>query len=938
MTPEEFVAKWKRVGVKESASAQTHFNELCELLGVDKPLDADPKGEFYTFARGLEKSTGGRGFADVWYRGHFAWEYKGKEKDLGAAFRQLLTYREDLGNPPLLIVSDVNTIEIHTNFTATQKEAKRFTLDDLRDPEKRRLLKEAWENPETFNPAKRRVEVTEATVRSILANVAEKLKERGEDPDFVAHFLVKIVFTMFAEDAGLLPELMFTRLLKSAQKQPADFKPMAKQLFDLMSDGGVSVVGRILRFNGEIFKGGEAPSLRRGEIDTLLQASRQDWTAIEPSIFGTLFERIIDPDKRAQAGAHYTPPSDIYDAIEPVILKPLRREWDNLRAEIDPSMRVRLEQESGSVQGDLYQSVGSESEIRARGVAIAKLEAFLDRLGAIRVLDPACGSGNFLYLTMQALMDLELSVRAALRVLDPGRPVPTRIHPRQFLGIELNRYAHEIAGMVLWIGYLQWLRAHDDSESPILEARHTPLLEKLDGLQNVDALLDQGEPRAWPEVDYIVGNPPFLGSQPMRGRLGDDYVDALREAFKGRLPRGVDLVCYWFELARAQLEAGRAKRVGLLATNSIRGGKNRTVLERIKTSGDVFMAWSDREWIQDDAAVRVSIVGFDDGSASDRLLNGEPVQVVNSDLTSGVDLAQATKLRENAGKSFQGIIKGGPFDIDSETAQMWLASPNPSGRSNAEVVRRCVNASGLTGQPREQWMVDFGIMPLEEAAEYLVPFEHVREHVKPLRMQNNRASRRKRWWQHAEAGSALRKAIEGFGRYLVTPRISKHRTFVWLGSGVLPDSMVVAIVAEDDYTFGVLHSRVHEVWSLGMCTWLGQGNDPRYTPSTCFETFPFPRPTQGQVDEVVKWAKHLDDLRTQLLEDDDKLTLTKLYNGLNDLRTHRDSSHRAYQLLIAHKRLDEAVAAAYGWEWPLGDEVILERLLALNLERAEAET
>ncbi len=932
MTPEEFVAKWKRVGVKESASAQTHFNELCELLAVDKPLDADPKGEFYTFARGLEKSTGGRGFADVWYRDHFAWEYKGKEKDLGAAFRQLLTYREDLGNPPLLIVSDIDTIEIHTNFTATQKEAKRFTLADLLDPEKRRLLKEAWENPETFNPAKRRVEVTEATVRSILANVAEKLKERGEDPDFVAHFLVKIVFTMFAEDAGLLPELMFTRLLKSAQKQPADFKPMAKQLFDLMSDGGLSPVGRIPHFNGEIFKGGEAPSLQLGEINTLLQASGQDWTAIEPSIFGTLFERIIDPDKRAQAGAHYTPPSDIYDVIEPVILEPLRREWDNLRAEIEPSMRVRLVQESGSVQGDLYQSVGSESEIRARGVAIDKLEAFLDRLSKVRVLDPACGSGNFLYLTMQALMDLESSVRAALRVLDPHRlSVPTRIHPRQFLGLELNRYAHEIAGMVLWIGYLQWLRAHDDPESPILEARHTPLLEKLDGLQHVDALLDQGEPREWPEVDFIVGNPPFLGSQPMRGRLGDDYVDTLREAFKGHLPRGLDLVCYWFELARTQLEAGRAKRVGLLATNSIRGGRNRTVLERIKASGDIFVAWSDREWIQDDAAVRVSIVGFDDGSASDRCLDGNSVREINSDLTSGVDVSRATKLRENAGKSFMGTTKVGPFDIDSETAQAWLTSPNPSGRSNAEVVRRWVNALDVTRSPRNWWVVDFGTMPLEEAAEYLVPFEYVKEHVKPGRMQNNRASYREKWWQHAEPRPAFRRAIKGLERYLVTPRVSKHRVFVWLGPEILPDSTVIAIAAEDDYTFGVLHSRVHEVWSLGMCTWLGQGNDPRYTPSTCFETFPFPRPIQGQLSEIEKWAKHLDDLRSQLLESDDKLTLTKLYNDLDDLR-----SHRAYPLLIAHEKLDAAVAAAYGWEWPLEDEVILERLLALNLERSKA--
>ena len=289
------------------------------------------------------------------------------------------------------------------------------------------------------------------------------------------------------------------------------------------------------------------------------------------------------------------------------------------------------------------------------------------------------------------------------------------------------------------------------------------------------------------------------------------------------------------------------------------------------------------------------------------------------------------------GKSFQGIKRVGPFDIDGETARAWLASPNPSGRSNAEVVRRWINASDVTRKPQERWLVDFGTMPLEEAAEYLVPFEYVKEHVKPMRMHDNRASHRKQWWRHGEARPGLRKAVEGFERYLVTPQTSKHRIFAWLDLEILPDGAVTAIAAEDDYTFGVLHSRIHEVWSLRQGTSLGQGNDPRYTPSTCFDKFPFPRPTQKQVNEVEKWAKHLDDLRSQLLEGDDKLTLTKLYNDLDELRSHRDSSHRAYPLLIAHERLDAAVAAAYGWEWPLEDEVILERLLALNLERAETE-
>ena len=870
----------------------------------------------------------------------------------------MLTYREDLGNPPLLIVSDIDTIEIHTNFTATQKAVRRFTLDDLRCHEKRRLLKEAWENPEVFNPAKRRVEVTEATVRSILANVAEKLKERGEAPDFVAHFLVKIVFTMFAEDAGLLPGHMFTQLLKSAQKRPADFKPMAKQLFDLMSDGGVSVIGRVLHFNGEIFKGGEAPSLRLREIDTLLQASKQDWTAIEPSIFGTLFERIIDPEKRAQAGAHYTPPRDIYDVIEPVILEPLQQEWDSLRAEIDPLMRAHLEQESGGIQGDLYQPVGGEPE---REAAISKIEAFLGRLGEIRVLDPACGSGNFLYLTMQALMDLESSVRAALRVLDPDRPsILTKIRPRQFLGLELNRYAHEIAGMVLWIGYLQWLRAHDE------EARHTPLLERLDGLQNVDALLDQGKPREWPEADFIVGNPPFLGGQPMRGRLGSDYVDTLRKAFKGRLPGKSDLVCYWFEIAREQLEAGRAKRVGLLATNSIRGGKNRIVLERIKDSGDIFMAWSDREWIQDDAAVRVSIVGFDDGSASDRLLNDEPVQAINSDLTSGVDVSRATKLRENAGKSFMGDTKNGPFDIPGDLAREWLRLPtNPNGRPNADVLKPWVNGLDLTRRPAGKWIIDFGSsMQNSDAALYQEPFSHIVEHVKPVRQRNRARKVRDLWWQHEAPRPGMWRALDGLTRYIATPIVAKHRLFVWLGTSICPDHQLIVVARDDDTTFGILHSRFHEMWSLRRGTQQGAGNDPRYTSTTTFETFPFPEGMSPNISaaaytkdpraiaiaeaaqELVsrrdlwlnppEWVEWIDEPfpgypkrplpRSEAAAKQlKKRTLTNLYNA------------RPQWLVDAHADLDAAVASAYGWEWPLGDEVILERLLALNLERAEAE-
>ena len=532
MTAEQFVAKWQKIDAKERTASQSHFNELCALLGVKSPSDMGFNEALYTFEKPVEKVTGGKGFADVWYKDHFAWEYKGKRKNLVEAYRQLVAYREDLGNPPLLIVSDINTIEVHTNFTGTQKVIETFTLQDLLNDGRRQRLRSLWLEPYAFDPLGKRVTVTEGTIRDLLINVADKLKERGYDPDKVAHFLVKVVFTLFAEDAGLLPPKLFTQLLKAAKPKSALFKPMAEQLFSLMEKGGVSVIGSIPYFNGEVFSDHEAPELTLVEIDYLLLAAGQDWTAVEPSIFGTLFERIIDPGKRAQAGMHYTPPRDILDVIEPVVLEPLTKEWQALRAEVEPLTKTFFaEEEKLGVQASLYDTpLGSAAKEEAR----VKLERFLERLSQVTVLDPACGSGNFLYMTMQRLMDLELSVRATLRLLDPSREVPTRIHPKQFYGLEANKYAHEIAGMVLWIGYLQWLRAHDET------IRSEPVLERLENLQHVDAVLDGNKPREWPKADYIVGNPPFLGNYKMRQDLGDDYTERIRKAYEGRLPGGVD--------------------------------------------------------------------------------------------------------------------------------------------------------------------------------------------------------------------------------------------------------------------------------------------------------------------------------------------------------------------------------------------------------------
>jgi hypothetical protein len=377
---------------------------------------------------------------------------------------------------------------------------------------------------------------------------------------------------------------------------------------------------------------------------------------------------------------------------------------------------------------------------------------------------------------------------------------------------------------------------------------------------------------------------------------------------------------------------GNATRVGLLATQGIRGGSNRRVLERIKETGDIFAAHADRPWMLDGAAVRVSIVCFDDGTQVQKELDGLDVSSVNANLSAGVDLTLASRLRENAGRSFIGDMKKGKFEIDAHTASEMLAEAgNPNGRPNSDVVRPWVNALDITRRPRDMWIVDFGMNMTEyEAAQYAKPFEHVKEHVKPFRDGVRNSLERRRWWVHGRTAPDFRQAVKHLDKYIATPRVSKHRMFVFLPTHVIPDGAIVAVASEDDYDLGVLQSRIHEVWALQLGTQLE--SRPRYSHTATFETFPFPRPTGGQREAISAAAVELNSLREGWLNplgvsaaELRKRTLTNLYN------------ERSTWLRMAHERLDAAVADAYGWPSDLPDEEILERLLALNLERAAAQ-
>ena len=929
----EFVARWKASTLTERAAAQSHFIDLCEVLGQPHPAAADQTGDSFTFEKHVSKLKGGKGYADVWKRGFFAWEYKGKHKDLQAAYLQLADYREDLENPPLLVVCDQDRFEVHTNFTGTAPNVYKFTLSDLLSTlptpncalPPLEVLRAVFTAPELLRPERAALRVTEQ-VASEFGALARSLRDRGEDPERAAHFLMRLLFCLFADSIGLLPEHLFRKMIEVDAGRPASFTRKLRQLFSAMSTSGNNFGPLdIAWFNGGLFADDEALELTAPDMVTLRKAAALDWSNVEPSVFGTLFERSLNPDKRSQLGAHYTSAEDILLIVEPVVMASLRARWLTVKAEA-----TALADAASKVKGAAYSKLRDQMQ--------AKLYGWVEELARVRILDPACGSGNFLYLALKRMLDLwqEARVFAA----EHGLPtvLPEQVHPSQLYGIETNTYAHELASVVVWIGYLQWLQEHG------MGVPTEPILRKLDNIQHRDAILahdSDGKPieAPWPEADFIIGNPPFLGDKKMRAELGDEYVGALRALYAERVPGGADLVTYWFEKARAQIEAGKAKRAGLLATNSIRMVGNRPVLERIKASGRIFMAWSDRPWILDGAAVRVSMIGFDDGSQSSLVLDGEPVESIHADLSAEANVASAVRLEENAGICFLGVMKGGPFDITEEQATEMLAAPlNPNGRNNRDVVKRRLIGRDVVRRNQNGWLVDFGEMPEQEAALYELPFEYVKRNAKPLRDVNRDKLMREKWWLHGRYRPAMRKASSQMGRCIVTPEVAKHRVFVWMDTKTVPDHKLHVVTRDDDYFFGVLHSRAHELWTLATCSWMGVGNDPSYNSNTIFETFPFPWPPgkerqdDPQVQAIAQAAIELVTKRDAWLNPADatpeelsKRTLTNLYNK------------RPSWLVEAHRKLDEAVFAAYGWPSSLSDAEVLERLLALNHERAASQ-
>ncbi len=1030
-----FIARWQTSGAAERANYQLFLAELCDLIEVEHPhpKKAQESENTYVFEKAVPSPHGTTNFIDLYKRGCFVLEAKQgsdqadkltfsaaalqqkKQTKKGTAVRgtagwdtamekarqQAQSYARNLpqveienGRPPFVIVVDVgNSIHVFSEFTRTggnyvpfpDPNSYRLTLDDLHDANVRALLHTIWTDPMALDPSRRSARVTRE-IATRLAQLARSL-EGQYDPELVAQFLMRCLFTMFAEDVGLLPNRSFMQLLADIRHDPASFKPMVEHLWTTMNTGGFSVILRqkLPQFNGGLFANPVALPLGSDQLQLLVEAAQADWRDVEPAIFGTLLERALNPIERHKLGAHYTPRAYVERLVQPTVIEPLRAEWESVQA-----------------AAALYADAGQPDK------AIAEVKAFHLKLATLRVLDPACGSGNFLYVTLELMKRLEGEVLNTLRELGEGQMQleieGVMITPQQFLGIEVNPRAAAIAELVLWIGFLQWhLRTRGETKppEPIIKNYHN--IECRDAVLAWDAIepLVDGEGRPvtrwdgrstklhpvtgeevpdetarvpvyryinprtaeWPPADIVVGNPPFLGKLHLLSRLGEGYVEALRQVYKGKVPAGSDFVMYWWNFAAQLTSNQRIKRFGFITTNSITQTFNRTVVEEAlnhKTPIYILFAIPDHPWVdsEDSAAVRIAMTVGEVGKqagilatiVSEKERNAGEFSIdlsrrtglIHSDLRIGPNMSSLVSLRANDLISGTGLILGNRgFTLTYQEAVKYREY-EPGDRRLIFPLR---NGHDLAENLRNLFVIDtYGW--IEEELKSLTPeiYQRLFERVYPERQTNRDPKLRRYWWLFRRSNEQIRTAIHGLTRYIATPETAKHRVFYFLSQEEKPEHKLVVIGSDNAFLFGVLSSSIHSGWALE--TGALRGETPVYVKTTCFEKFPFPDATETQKQRIREIAEQLDAHRKRQQALHPKLTITDMYNVLEKLRAGEplDDKDKVIheQGLVSilkqlHDDLDTAVFDAYGWPPTLTDEEILQRLVDLNAERAAEE-
>ncbi|OJV51200.1 MAG: DNA methyltransferase [Burkholderiales bacterium 68-10] len=940
-----FIARWQGVAASELATAQSFVIELCALLGVERPHPSAAQDYMFerpvTFQHGDGSTSSGR--IDCYRRGHFVLEAKklkapghtrGFDDGMLRARGQAEGYARALpaaeGRPPFVLVVDVgNLIEVYAEFSRSggtytpfpDPRSHRIALADLAEPRIRQRLRLIWSEPDALDPARISAQVTRA-VSDQLARLARSLEDSGHAPHAVAAYLSRCLFSMFAEDVELLPAGSFLGLLQTHQRQPATLRQMLRILWADMDRGGFSaaLAGQVLHFNGKLFKGahedGYSLPLTPAQVELLIAAARANWREVEPAIFGTLLERALDPAERHALGAHYTPRAYVERLVLPTVIEPLRADWTSAQA-----AALVLAHEAASLQGRAADAKLAEAR--------AELQKFHHQLCTTRVLDPACGSANFLYVTLEHLKRLEGEVLNQLHELGHAQDQlgfeGETVTLQQLLGIELNPRAAALAELVLWIGWLQWhIRArgnaavaepvvHDyrnidcrdavlawDAQEPAHDAAGQPRT-RWDGVTykrhpvTGEPVPDEAaqvpqwrylgaRPAAWPRADFIVGNPPFIGAASMRAALGDGYVEALRAAWP-EVPESSDFVMYWWQRAARQVAAGQARRMGLITTNSLRQTFNRRVVQAALAAGThLEMAIADHPWVDfaGNAAVRIAMSVLAPGEGEGELLTvtderpgefgemavalGAQRGLIHADLRVGANVAAAQPLRAMQGVSSPGVkLHGAGFIVTPEQAQ---------ALGNPPLIRDYRNGRDLTDKPRGVRVIDaFGLSAEQLRDTHPTVYQWLQERVKPERdakgSSKDGAGYAKLWWLHGKPRQEMRRQLAGLPRYIATVETAKHRTFQFLDASILPDNKLVAIALDDALHLGVLSSQLHVDWALATGSWLGVGNDPVYVKSRCFETFPFPDDDTGLTSElrqrIARLAEQIDQHRKRVL-------------------------------------------------------------------------
>lgn len=1006
---DDFVTKWAGAKGSERAQSQQFLLELCDALEVDRPDPANIGG--YGFEYAVKKTgratTDTTGFIDFYKRGCFVLESKQSRQGDGKkaqpdlfnasddtqregrsgrawdalmmnAQRQAIDYVHRLPagheNPPFVIVCDVgHCLEFFADFSGLgryrqfpDRQGFRVYLEDLRKTEVAERIRAIWTEPQTLDPTARSARVTREIARR-LAEVSKAMEAKKADPEQVAMFLMRCLFTMFAEDVGLLPKASFKELLEKCENDPSKFQPMVQQMWQAMNTGGFAyaIEQKVRRFNGNLFADAQVMPLGQEEIGELRAAASANWREVEPAIFGTLLEQALDPKERKKLGAHYTPRAYVERLVNATVIEPLEDEWNNVRATAD---RLRA--------GD----PGKKKKPNAKA-ALKAVQQFHDKLCATRVLDPACGTGNFLYVSFELMKRLEGEVLEALADLG-GQEMLSELEghtvdPHLFLGLEINPRAAAIAELVLWIGYLQWyFRTLEGAPSePILKAfrniEHRDAVLTWDSypvpnvVEGVETYRNSHKP-VWPEAEYIVGNPPFIGGKDVRSRMGDGYIEALWNVHK-HMNQSADFVMYWWDRCAELLtqKGTKLQRFGLVTTNSITQVFQRRVTERhlnAKKPVSLLLAIPDHPWTKatkDSAAVRIAMTvakaGRHEGvlsevSSESGLDTDEPmIQLhrrtgkINADLSIGVDLNSVLDLLANKGLGYRGMqLIGSGFIVTSEEAKH-LGLGKRVGLEKQ--IRPYRNGRDLTSMPRGVMVIDlFGLSQDQVREKYPEVYQHILQTVKPERNQNNRATYRDNWWIFGEPRKELRPALQQLPRYIATVETTKHRVFQFLEVEILPDNRLVCMALSTGYHLGVLSSKIHVTWALATGGTLE--DRPIYTKSLGFDPFPFPDTDEVRQERIGEIAENMDKLRKNQQAANPGLTLTQMYNVLEKLRSGEaltpaevDICDKGLVHILKeyHDDLNAAVLAAYGWPEGLSDEEILERLVALNGKRAKEE-